>query len=122
MAETFVPAPEFPGATEFDLGFLVGLLVGEGHFGGDNKRAQITLRMHVRHERIFWWLIKTFPGGQLYGPYHHGGRNYFQWMARGRYLSDQLIPVLDRFLRPSLDAHCYERYLQMKERYAGYGL
>ena len=26
--------------TQFDTGFLVGLLVGEGHFGGDGRQAQ----------------------------------------------------------------------------------
>ena len=74
--------------TQFDVGFLVGLLVGEGHFGGDGRQAQVTLRMHVRHEAIFRWLERTFPGGRLYGPYHHGGRDYLQWMARGPYLRD----------------------------------
>src|SRR4029079_14938199 len=71
--------------TQFDVGFLVGLLVGEGHFGGDGRQAQVTLRMHVRHEAIFRWLERTFPGGRLYGPYHHGGRDYLQWMAPGPY-------------------------------------
>ena len=27
-----------------------------------------------------------FPRTKLYGPYHHGGRSYYQWMARGRAL------------------------------------
>ena len=49
--------------TQFDIGFLVGLLVGEGHFGGDGRQAHVTLRMHVRHEAIFRWLERTFPGG-----------------------------------------------------------
>jgi hypothetical protein len=103
--------------TEFDLGFLVGLLVGEGYFGGDGRRPQVTLRMHVRHEAIFQWLERTFPGGRLYGPYNHDGRHYFQWMARGPYLRDELAPLLDRFLSPSLDRHSFERYQLMKARY-----
>lgn len=70
-------------ATQFEIGYLVGLLVGEGHFGGDGRSPQVTLRMHVRHEAIFRWIERTFPGGRLYGPYDHGGRHYLQWMARG---------------------------------------
>ena len=70
-------------ASEYELGLLVGLLVGEGHFGGDGRQPQITLRMHVRHEAMFHWIERTFPGGKLYGPYHHDGRHYYQWMARG---------------------------------------
>jgi hypothetical protein len=103
--------------TQFDVGLLVGLLVGEGHFGGDGRQAQVTLRMHVRHEAIFRWLERTFPGGRLYGPYHHGGRDYLQWMARGPYLRDELVPLLDRWLSPDLDRHSFDRFQLMKARY-----
>jgi hypothetical protein len=103
--------------TQFDLGFLAGLLVGEGHFGGDGRQPQVTLRMHIRHEAIFQWLEQTFPGGRLYGPYNHGGRHYFQWMARGPFLRDELAPLLDRLLSPSLDRHSFDRYQLMKARY-----
>ena len=41
---------------DYALGVLIGVLIVEGHFGGDGVRAQITLRMHVRHERLFRWL------------------------------------------------------------------
>ena len=103
--------------TQFDFGFLIGLLVGEGHFGGDGRQPHVTLRMHVRHEAIFDWLQRTFPGSRVYGPYHHGGRDYLQWMARGAFLRDELAPVLDRFLSPGLDQHSFERYQLMKARY-----
>ena len=103
--------------TQFEVGFLVGLLVGEGHFGGDGRQPHVTLRMHVRHEAIFQWLERTFPGGRVYGPYNHDGRHYFQWMARGRYLRDELAPLLDQVLSPSLDRHSFERYQLMKARY-----
>lgn len=104
-------------ATQFETGFLVGLLVGEGYFGGDGRQPQVTLRMHVRHEAIFRWLEKTFPGGRLYGPYNHDGRHYFQWLARGAFLRDQLVPLLDRSLSPDLDRHCYDRFQRMRVRY-----
>src|SRR5262249_47600889 len=103
--------------TEFDFGFLVGLLVGEGYFGGDGRQPQVALRMHVRHEAIFQWLERTFPGGPLYGPYNHDSRHYFQWMARGPYLRAELVPVLDRLLSPRLDRHSFDRYHRMKSRY-----
>ncbi|MEE8139224.1 MAG: hypothetical protein V3T81_10225 [Thermoanaerobaculia bacterium] len=102
---------------EFEIGFLVGLLVGEGHFGGDGRQPQITLRMHTDHERLFRWLETTFPGGRLYGPYHHGGRSYYQWMARGKFLRQELVPLLDRRLSPALDEKAYRRFQQMVERY-----
>jgi hypothetical protein len=102
--------------TEFEIGAFVGLLIGEGHFGGDGRTPQITLRMHVRHEAMFRWLVDRF-GGRLYGPYHHGGRNYYQWMARGEYLRTTLIPLLERRLRPELDGHAWQRFSAMRERY-----
>lgn len=104
-------------ATEFEKGVLIGLLAGEGHFGGDGRQPHVTLRMHVRHEALFRWLERTFPGGKLYGPYHHGGRHYFQWMARGSYLRDHLLPVLEEGLSPDLDGPSYERFGEMLERY-----
>ena len=109
--------PSRKEASDLEAGILLGLLVGEGHFGGDGRQPQITLRMHTDHETLFRWLEKTFPGGKLYGPYHHGGRSYFQWMVRGPYLRDTLVPLLDRHLRPELDEKAYQRYLEMKRRY-----
>lgn len=105
-------------ATAFDEGFLVGLLVGEGHFGGDGRQPQVTLRMHERHEAMFRWIERTYPGGRLYGPYDHGGRRYYQWMARGAFLRDSLFPLLQRRLVPGLDRHAYHRFQEMQRRYA----
>lgn len=105
--------------TELERGLLAGLLVGEGHFGGDGRQPQITLRMHVRHESLFRWLERTFPGGKLYGPYSHDGREYFQWMVRGTYLRDEVLPLLESTIRPDLDAYTHARLEQMKARYPG---
>ncbi len=109
--ETTVQEP-----SEYEIGVLVGLLVGEGHFGGDGRQPQVTLRMHTDHESLFRWLEGTF-GGKLYGPYHHGGRHYYQWMARGRFLRERLVPLLDRHLSPDLDGKAWGRYQEMKRRY-----
>lgn len=105
-------------SSPFDIGFLVGILVGEGHFGGDGRQPHITLRMHTDHENLFRWLERAFPGGRLYGPYHHGGRSYYQWMARGPFLRDTLVPLLDRHLSPELDAKAHARFQAMKADYA----
>jgi hypothetical protein len=112
------PVPPVPEEhSTLEVGMLIGLLIGEGHFGGDGKQPQVTLRMHTDHESLFRWLERTFPGGKLYGPYDHGGRRYFQWMVRGRYLREVLVPLLDDHLLPTLDARTYGRYQAMKHRY-----
>lgn len=112
MQEPERPTP----VAELSAGFLLGLLVGEGHFGGDGRQPQITLRMHVRHERLFRWLISTVPGSRLYGPYHHGGRDYYQWMARGDCLRRELAPLIAAH-RELLDDHTAGRFDAMCERY-----
>ncbi len=103
---------------DFDRGVVVGLLVGEGHFGGDGRQPQVTLRMHVRHEALLRWLVERFPRTRLYGPYHHGNRHYFQWMARGEALVMDLLPVLERHVTPELDGPAYERLTAMRSDYA----
>lgn len=104
-------------ATDFEIGFLLGVLVGEGHFGGDGKQPHVTLRMHTDHGALFRWIVSTFPGGKLYGPYNHSGRRYFQWMARGPFLTETLVPILDAHLTPELDQKAFDRYQEMKSRY-----
>ena len=105
------------GVGDLEIGILLGILVGEGHFGGDGRQPQVTLRMHVAHESLFRWVMATFPGGRLYGPYDHSGRRYFQWMARGPYLRSVIVPLLDARLGPEIDRRSWERYQLMKERY-----
>lgn len=102
----------------FDEGVFVGVLVGEGHFGGDGRQPHVTLRMHTRHEALFRWIMQRFPRTKLYGPYHHGGRSYYQWMARGRALVEDVLPVLEARVVPELDEHAATRLREMTERYA----
>jgi hypothetical protein len=109
-----------PELTDFERGVVVGLLIGEGSFGGDGKQPQVTLRMHIRHEAIFRWMMERFPETRLYGPYHHGGRSYYQWMARGTALVRDVLPLLEQELHPALDAAAAERLATMRERYAAY--
>ena len=117
MARPPAPLPPPPDLTPYELGLLVGLLVGEGHFGGDGRQPQITLRMHTDHEALFRWLERRIPGGRLYGPYLHGGRSYYQWMVRGPYLRESLVPLLDPLLVPELDGRAATRWTEMKARY-----
>ena len=103
--------------SDFDRGLLVGILIGEGSFGGDGKQPQVTLRMHTRHEALFHWITERVPGSKLYGPYTHGGRSYYQWMARGPVLVRELLPLLEAELTETLDGHATERLNSMLERY-----
>ena len=99
--------------SERELGFLIGLIVGEAHLGGDQHAPHLVIRMHVRHEGTFKILARILPGGRLYGPYAHDGRTYLQWMARGPYLREVVVPLLyahadliDPHVLGRLDAMC----------------
>jgi len=109
-----------PELTDFDAGVVVGILIGEGSLGGDGKQPHVTLRMHVRHEALFHWLLERFPRSRLYGPYAHGGRSYYQWMARGAVLVEDVLPVLERHINPALDAYAASRLAEMLTRYRDY--
>src|SRR5271154_5748137 len=99
--------------TDFERGVVVGVLIGEGSFGGDGKQPQVTLRMHVRHEALFRWLLERFPRTRLYGPYGHGGRSYYQWMARGVALVEDVLPLLEGSDLGALDGHAAVRLTEM---------
>jgi hypothetical protein len=104
--------------SSYDKGVLIGVLIGEGSFGGDGRQPQVVLRMHTRHEALFRWLMERFPRAKLYGPYHHDGRSYYQWMVRGQCLVEDLLPILEASLSPDLDQRSYDRFQTMCTRYA----
>lgn len=109
-----------PDLTPFERGLVVGVLIGEGSFGGDGKQPQVTVRMHTRHQALFELLVQLFPRTKLYGPYHHGDRSYYQWMARGQALVEDVLPMLEESLLPEYDAHAASRFNEMTTKYADY--
>jgi len=106
--------------TDVERGLVAGVLMSDGSFGGDGKQPHVILRKHVRHESLLRWLVTLFPRSRLYGPYTHGDRSYFQWVARGPALVEDVLPVLEALIVPELDAHAASRLREMRERYATY--
>jgi hypothetical protein len=104
-------------ARAFEAGVLLGVLIGDGHFGGDRLQPQITLKMHVRHKPLLDWLLDRCPGARLYGPYEYANRRFYQLMIRGSALRNRLVPALDALPWPEIDEHSYARYVAMKRRY-----
>ena len=49
--------------------------------------------------------MERFPRTRLYGPYHHGGRTYYQWMARGTALVEDVLPLLEGRIHAGIDGH-----------------
>ena len=106
--------------SERDLGIVAGLLLTQGSFGGDGRQPQISLKLHTRHEPLLHWLVERFPRSRLYGPYSHGDREFFQWMARGRALVEEVLPALDASGMAALDPYAAERLGAMRERYGDF--
>jgi hypothetical protein len=105
---------------DLERGLICGLLLSQGSFGGDGRQPHVTLRMHVRHRVLLEWLVQRFPRTRLYGPYHHADRSYFQWMARGRSLVEDVLPVLEGVVTPTLDPPAAARLAEMVDRYGEY--
>lgn len=103
--------------TSFEKGFVLGLIVGEGHLGGDRLQPQITIRMHVRHLPLLRWVNSLLPGGALYGPYEYAGRRSYQLMFRHAYLRQIVVPMLSRLPWSRIDPHSYARFQAMLRRY-----
>jgi hypothetical protein len=104
--------------SERDRGIVIGLLVTQASIGGDGKAPHVILKMHVRHEGLLRWLAERFPRSKLYGPYHHGDRHFFQWVARGPALVIDLLPLLEE--AAALDGHAAERIRAMTDNYASF--
>jgi hypothetical protein len=84
--------------TEFELGYCIGLIVGEGGFSGDGKgRAgfRLVVRMSADDPEPVHFL-QGMLGGIVYGPYDHGGRHYYHWALTGRRLLPIASLLLDR--------------------------
>ncbi len=63
---------------------------------------------------------RALSGDQLYGPYTHGGRSYYQWMARGSALVHDLLPLLEAELDDRLDGYAAARLVAMQREYAAF--
>jgi hypothetical protein len=74
---------------DFEIGYIIGLIVAEGSFTGDKKQPSLQLRtQHTDPEPIrhVWQIL----GGNLFGPYTHGNRTYSFVILRGDDLKDSL--------------------------------
>jgi hypothetical protein len=83
----------------FDLGYVMGLVVGEGSFTGDKRVPVLAVKMHQRDPEPLRFLLAVL-GGKIYGPYHHDGRHFLQWHLRGVQLR-RAVPIFLDHLPPS---------------------
>ena len=112
-----------PNVSDFEAGLIIGVFIGEVHFGGDNRQPHVVLKLRDKDVGILQWVQARLPGGKLYGPYSYvyksdgRTRNFCQLMYRGRALRDQLIPFLEAYAWADIAPRVHERYLAMKAKY-----
>lgn len=75
--------------SEFDAGFICGLVTGEGSFTGDRKQPVLAIKLHQDDPEPLR-LIQAKLGGRIYGPYCHAGRRYYFWRLMGKSLYSAL--------------------------------
>ena len=108
---------EYNELTDFEKGVIIGVLVGEGHFGGDGKQPHIMIKLHTRREPLLVWLRERIMGSRLYGPYQHGDRNYSMLTIRGKALSSFILELVREKSWASIDPYSFDRLKQMITRY-----
>ena len=101
---------------QIEKGFILGFFAAQGSFGGDGRTPQLTVRMHTDHETLLRRLCELLPGSQIYGPYAHGNRQYYQWMLRGDELAQGVFDGVFEDLK-EWDMPSYLRYRDMVETY-----
>jgi hypothetical protein len=94
---------------EFEIGYIMGLVVGEGSFTADRQQPYLQVKMHARDPFPLRFLSERL-GGRVYGPYQHQGRNYFTWLLRGPDLRAAL-PLFRDYLPESWKREQFEHWL-----------
>jgi hypothetical protein len=98
------------GVREFDIGYIMGLVVGEGSFTSDRRQPYLQVKLHVRDPFPLRHLSDQL-GGRVYGPYRHQTRHYYTWLLRGPALR-AAIPIFRLHLPESWRREQFERWLE----------
>lgn len=102
-------------SVDFSQGLLLGLLIGEGHFGVTNRGEPIlVVGMHIRHEAFLRHIQTLLPGSILYGPYEYNRRHFFRLQLRGSALCKQR-PMLEELEIAAHRPHVGRRFNAMRE-------
>ena len=100
---------------EFDIGYIMGLVVGGGSFTADRRQPYLQVKLHVRDPFPLRHLAESL-GGRVYGPYHHQTRHYYAWLLRGSELK-AAIPMLRAYLPESWKREQFEQWLDQHSEY-----
>jgi hypothetical protein len=75
--------------TEFEIGYLMGLVVGEGSFTGDRSQYCLSIKLHESDLQPLL-TVQGLLGGKINGPYEHDGRKFWVYRLRARQIRSHL--------------------------------
>lgn len=89
--------------TEFEIGYIMGIVTGEGCFTQDARQPTLSVKQKAGGRDPLDYLARVL-GGTVYGPYGPYGKTtpYFMWHLRGSELREA-IPLFLEHLPPSLE-------------------
>ncbi len=96
----------------FQLGYIMGLIVGEGSFTASGASAVLSVKLHAR-DPIPLQALREALGGLTFGPYLHDRRHYFVYRLTSFELR-RALPLFDVYLPPS---YRREQYVGWRTRY-----
>lgn len=79
---SYVARATFAPMTDFEVGFVMGLIVGEGSFTGDGKTYAMEIKMHANDPEPIQYVQRVL-GGTIYGPYTRNKREFWHYLLRG---------------------------------------
>jgi hypothetical protein len=94
---------------EFDIGYIMGLVVMDGSFTADRRQPYLQVKLHARDPFPLRFLADSL-GGRVYGPYRHETRHYYAWLLRGQALK-AAVPIFRAYLPESWKREQFERWL-----------
>jgi hypothetical protein len=100
---------------EFDIGYIMGLVVGEGSFTADRRQPYLQVKLHARDPFPLRHIADQL-GGRVYGPYRHQTRHYYTWLLRGPALK-AAIPIFQVYLPESWRREQFERWLNQHSEF-----
>lgn len=68
---------------ECEIGYLMGLVVGEGSYTGDRRQYCLTINLHESDIQPLL-TVKRLLGGRIHGPYEHDGRKFWSYRTGDR--------------------------------------
>jgi hypothetical protein len=97
---------------DLETGYVMGLIVGEGAFTGDDHKPALGVKLHAS-DPLPLQALEQYFGGKINGPYCHQGRVYRIWLLRGAELV-RALPIFDAYLP---DSRKREQYLVWKAKW-----